>query len=138
MNATGPSAPRRGEVSISSRPEISRRSSVSARFGTSKQTWWNPSPFEFEEARHARRVIGRFDQLDFRLADGQERDAHPVAGDVHDGLELEVQHIAPEGERRIDGADDQRDVMDLADVADGLGQAAGGRSHEVFLHADAP
>ena len=46
MNATGPSAPLRGEVSMSSSPEISSRSSVSARFGTSKQTWWNPSPFD--------------------------------------------------------------------------------------------
>jgi hypothetical protein len=46
MNATGPSAPRRGALSISSSPSISRRSSVSARFGTSKQTWWKPSPFE--------------------------------------------------------------------------------------------
>ncbi len=85
----------------------------------------------FEEARHARRVVGGFDQLDLRLADGQECDAHVVAGNVHDRLELEVQHVAPQRERRIDGADDQRDVMNLADVADGHREAAGGRSHGV-------
>ena len=97
-----------------------------------------PLALRFEEAGHARAVVGRFDQLDLRLADGQERDAHAVAGDVHDGLELEVQHVAPQWERRIDRADDQRDVMDLADVADGCREGAGGRSHGVFLHADAP
>ena len=46
MNATGPSAPFRGTVSISSRPSNSRRVRDSARFSTSKQTWWNPSPFD--------------------------------------------------------------------------------------------
>jgi SAM-dependent methyltransferase len=39
MNATGPSAPRRGALSISSRPSISSRRSVSDRLATSKQMW---------------------------------------------------------------------------------------------------
>jgi SAM-dependent methyltransferase len=43
-NATGPSAPRRGALSMSSRPLIARRVSSSARFATSRHTWWKPSP----------------------------------------------------------------------------------------------
>src|SRR5436309_1638316 len=38
-NATGPSAPRRGALSISSMPSMPRRVNASARSGTSKQTW---------------------------------------------------------------------------------------------------
>ena len=78
MNATGPSAPRRGTLSMSSRPSISRRSRVSARLATSKQTWWKPSPFDGQEAGDAGRVVGRLDELDLGLADAQERDPDAV------------------------------------------------------------
>ena len=113
---------------MSSSPSISRRSSVSARFATSKQTWWNPSPFDCEEPGDAGRVVGRLDQLDLGLPHPEERDAHPVLRDVHDRLQLEAQRVAPEPERRLDRGDDERHVVDLAEPADrerhGRGRAA--------------
>ena len=103
-------------------PSISRRSSVSARFGTSKQTWWKPSPLLSRKRATPVDVVGRLDQLDLRLADAQERDPDAVRRDVHDRLELEAERVAPEAEGVLDRADDQRDMMDLAERADVLGQ----------------
>ena len=128
-NATGPSAPRRGAESISSMPSISRRRSVSARFGTSKQTWWKPSPLLGEEAGDAGRVVGRLDELDLRLPHPEERDPDAVVRDVHDRLELEAERVAPEAERVLDRAHDERDVVDLADRG---GRSPGGARRAAF------
>ena len=122
MNATGPSAPRRGAVSISSRPSISRRSSVSVRLGDLEADVVEPLALRGEEARHPGGVVGRLDELDLRLADRQEGDPHPVVLDVHDRLELEAQHVPPQPERRLDRGDDQRHVVDLAERPDPVRQ----------------
>ena len=90
-------------------------------FGTSKQTWWKPSPLLGQEARDAGRVVGRLDELDLRLPHPEEGDPDPVVRDVHDGLELEAERVAPQAERVLDRADDESDVVDLAETADGLG-----------------
>ena len=72
-----------------------------------------------EEARDAGRVVGRLDQLDLRLPHPEERDPDPIVGDVHDRLDVERERVAPETERVLDRADDQRDVVDTADPANG-------------------
>ena len=69
MNATGPSAPRRGAVSMSSSPSISRRSSVSARFGDLEADVVEALALRRQEPGDAGRVVGRLDELDLRLAD---------------------------------------------------------------------
>jgi hypothetical protein len=120
MNATGPSAPRRGALSISSRPSISRRSSVSARFATSKQTWWKPSPLLAR--KRATPVVSSVGSTSstLRLADREEGDPDPVPRDVLDLLELQPEAVTPEPRRVVDRADDQRDVVDPAEPADVL------------------
>ena len=121
MNATGPSAPRRGAESMSSRPSISRRTSVSARFADLEADVVEALALVRQEAGDAGRVVGRLDEFDLRLADGQEGDADPVVLDVHDRLERGAERVAPEAEGGLDGGDDERDVVDLAQRPDGLG-----------------
>jgi len=72
-----------------------------------------------EEAGDAGRVIGRLDQLDLRLPHPEEGDPDPIVGDVHDRFDLEGERVAPETERVLDRADDQRDVVDPPDPANG-------------------
>src|SRR5689334_6620820 len=77
-----------------------------------------PLPLRGEEPGDTGRVIGRFDELDLRLADGQERDPYPVGRDVHGRLVLEPELVPPEAEGGLDRGDDHGDVMDLAETAD--------------------
>src|SRR4029078_1400704 len=71
-----------------------------------------------KEPGDARRVVGRLHELDLRLADAEERDPDAVVGDVHDGLELEAQEVAPDRQALVDRADDQGHVVDLAQAPD--------------------
>ena len=97
---------------MSSTPSIARRVSVSARSGTSKQTWWKPSPRDSRNrATPVVSSVGATSSI-FDLADRQERDPHPVGRDRHDRLELQAQDVAVEAERRLEVADDHRDVVD--------------------------
>ena len=120
----GPRRPCAGAVSISSMPSISRRSSVSARFATSKQTWWKPSPF-FARKR-ATPVVSSVGSTSLIFDSPTARNAIRTRSvrDVHDGVELEAERVAPEPERRVDRADDDRHVVDAAEAADGSGDRA--------------
>ena len=75
-----------------------------------------------QEARDAGRVIRRLHQLHLRLAHAQERDPHAVRGNVGDGFELEPEQVAIEDQRILDGADDDRHVMDAPELAHGCRQ----------------
>ena len=77
-----------------------------------------PLPLRGEESGDAGRVVGRLDELDLRLADPEKRDPHPVGRHVDDRLRLEPQRVVPEPERTVDRADDERHVMDLAELPD--------------------
>ena len=103
MNATGPSAPWRGALSMSSTPSIPRRVSSPARSATSRQTWWKPSPLADRKRATPVVVVGRADELDLRLADRQEGDPDPVAGHVRDRLEGHPEGVPIEPERRAPG-----------------------------------
>ena len=85
-----------------------------------------------EEARDAGRVVGGLHELDLRFADAEERDPHAVGRDVHDRLEIEPEHVAPEHQRRVDRPDDDRDVMDLAERRM-LGRVAVGANASSFI-----
>ena len=78
MNATGPSAPRRGAVSISSTPSISRRDQGLRQVGDLEADVVEALALRRKEAGDAGRVVGRLDELDLRLADPEERDPDPV------------------------------------------------------------
>ena len=131
MNATGPSAPRRGAESISSRPSKLEPEQRLGEVRDLEADVVEPLALAREEAGDAGRVVGRLDELDLRLADGQEGDPDAVLGDVHDRLELEAEEVAPEAEGVLDRADDQGDVMDLAEPADPGRDAGGAGRHGV-------
>ena len=76
-----------------------------------------------EEARHAGRGVGRLDELDPDLPDGQERDADAIRGDRHDRTRREPQDVPIEAERRAHLAHHHGNVMDAADAMDGGRQA---------------
>ena len=90
-------------------------------FGTSKQTWWKPSPLLARKRATPVVVVGRLDEFDLGLPDPQECDPDPVIRDVHDRLEVEAERVAPQRERVLDRADDERDMVDPADAADRVG-----------------
>jgi hypothetical protein len=71
-----------------------------------------------EEPGNPGAVVGRLDQLDLRLAHAEEGDSHAVLGDIRHGLELEAEQVPPERERLVDRANDERDMMDLAQSPD--------------------
>src|SRR5690349_19696535 len=77
-----------------------------------------PLPLARQEPGDAGRVVGRFDELDLGLADGEEGDPDPVLRDVHHVLERQAEHVAPEPRGTVDRPHDQRDVVDLADAPD--------------------
>ena len=74
MNATGPSAPRRGEVSISSSPPISSLSKRLGQVGDLETDVVEPFALGRQEPGDTGRIVGRLHQLDLGLADRQERD----------------------------------------------------------------
>ena len=84
-----------------------------------------------EEAGDAGRVIGRLDQLDLRLPHPEEGDPDPIVRDVHDRLDLEGERVAPETERFLDRADDQRDMVDPPDPANGRGNPGAARTRSL-------
>ena len=104
MNATGPSAPRRGALSISSRPSIPSREERLGEVRDLEADVVEALALAREEARDAGRVVGRLDELDLRLADAEERDPDPVRRDVHDRLELQAEQVALEPEGVLDRA----------------------------------
>src|SRR5258706_11467773 len=84
-----------------------------------------------EEAGDPGRVVGRLDELDLRLADREERDPDPVRWDVRDRLEPEAELVPPQPLRVLDRRHDQRNVVDLAEPADGRRDAIDGSGHLV-------
>ena len=100
---------------MSSMPSISRRRQRPRRGSDLEADVVEALALARQEARDAGRVVGRLDELDLRLPHPQERDPDAVVGDVHDGLELEPERVAPEPERRVDRAHDERDMVDAAD-----------------------
>ena len=76
-----------------------------------------------EKARHPGRIVGRLDELDLRLADREEGDPDAILIDLHDRLEIEPEGVPPQPERILDRLHDQRDVVHLAEPADGLGES---------------
>src|SRR5947207_6252335 len=74
-----------------------------------------PLPLRGEEASNAGRLVGRAHELDLRVANGEERDSHPVGGDVLDRLELETERVAIELQRALEVPDHHSNVVDAAD-----------------------
>ena len=90
-------------------------------FGTSKQTWWKPSPLlARKRATPVVSSVGSTSSI-FGLPHPEECDPDPVVRDLHDGLEFETEGVAPEAEGRVDRAHDECDMVDLADAADESG-----------------
>ena len=58
--------------------------------GTSKQTWWNPSPFDSRNRADASRGVRRRDQLDLDFTYRQKADYHVVVFHVHHGIDLKT------------------------------------------------
>ncbi len=77
-NATGPSAPLRATLSMSSIPSSSSRMSAALMSVDLEADVVEPLALALEEPRDAGRVVGRLDELDLRLPHRQERDRHPV------------------------------------------------------------
>jgi hypothetical protein len=65
-----------------------------------------------EKASDTGRVVGRLDELDLRLTDGQERDPDAIRGDVHDGFKDQAELVPVEPKRLVDRSHDDRNVMD--------------------------
>lgn len=86
-----------------------------------------------EEPSDTGRVVRRLDELDLGLADGEERDPHPVLPDLLDRLERQPEHVPPEAGGILDLRDDQRDMVDLAEATDAVGDGRDGRRHVGLL-----
>ena len=107
-NATGPSAPLRGAVSISSTPSMPRRVSSCARFVDLEADVMEALALVRQEAGDAGRVVRRLDELDLRLPHPEERDPDPVLRDVHDRLERQAQEVPVERQRILERLHDRR------------------------------
>ena len=113
---------------MTSTPSTIRRSSVPARSGTSKQTWWKPSPREARKRATPGRLVGRLDELDLALADRQESDRDAVTGDGQDRLDREGQNVAVEAQRGLQVAHHDRHVVDPPEPVL-VGERSGARRH---------
>ena len=82
-------------------------------------------PLRGQEAGDARRVVGRADELDLALADGQEPDLDVVARDVLHDLEFEAKDVPIEAQGRLEVAYDHRDMMDPPKPPEVIRQASG-------------
>ena len=75
-------------------------------------------PLRGKKAGDAGRVIGGLDELDLGLPYPEEGDPDTIGRDIHHRLEGQSEGVAPEPERVVDGADDERHVMHATDVTD--------------------
>jgi hypothetical protein len=77
----------------------------------------NTRPAPCQEAGHAARRRGRFDELHFGVAGGQESHNRFLIGDVFDVRQLQSQAVAPEAQGGLDVVDDDRHVVNPSDMA---------------------
>jgi hypothetical protein len=85
-----------------------------------------PLALRLQEPGDPGRLVGGLDELHLRLPDRKEGDRDPIALDREHQVDGEAEHVAPEAQAVVDVADDDGDVVDLAETPDTGRDAIGG------------